>query len=318
MSSRSELYELVEEPSGLESPVLVYWFDGFVDAGRAGGGLVDHLLATLDTEVVARFDVDALIDYRARRPEMRFADGAFQDYDAPELTLRLVRDDVGAPFLLLSGPEPDVRWEAFVSAVTDLIERLGVRLSIGVHGIPNPVPHTRPLSVLTHANRPGLLDESALVDVELRVPGNIASLLEYRLGQSGHDAIGLVARVPHYLAESEYPQSSLTLLRALSASTGLLLPSGELAEAARRTDELVREQVEGNDQVAKVVHALENQYDAFAGGDARGSLIAEQRAVPSADEIGAELEQFLADLDDRPDADDAYPDDDTDEDPGDR
>ncbi|SDS91147.1 proteasome assembly chaperone family protein [Jiangella sp. DSM 45060] len=299
MPSRSELYELVEEPSELESPVLVYWFDGFVDAGRAGGGLVDHLLATLDTEVVARFDVDALIDYRARRPEMRFADGAFQEYDAPELTLRLVRDDVGAPFLLLSGPEPDVRWEAFVAAVTDLVERLGVKLSIGVHGIPNPVPHTRPLSVLTHANRPGLLDESALVDVELRVPGNVSSLLEYRLGQTGHDAIGLVARVPHYLAESEYPQSSLTLLRALSATTGLLLPSGELAEAARRTDELVREQVEGNDQVAKVVHALENQYDAFAGGDARGSLIAEQRAVPSADEIGAELEQFLADLDDR-------------------
>lgn len=299
MPSRSELYELVEEPSELESPVLVYWFDGFVDAGRAGGGLVDHLLATLDTEVVARFDVDALIDYRARRPEMRFADGAFQEYDAPELTLRLVRDDVGAPFLLLSGPEPDVRWEAFVAAVTDLIERLGVRLSIGVHGIPNPVPHTRPLSVLTHANRPGLLDDSALVDVELRVPGNIASLLEYRLGHTGHDAIGLVARVPHYLAESEYPQSSLTLLRALSATTGLLLPSGELAEAARRTDELVREQVEGNDQVAKVVHALENQYDAFAGGDVRGSLIAERRAVPSADEIGAELEQFLADLDDR-------------------
>ncbi|SEE77016.1 proteasome assembly chaperone family protein [Jiangella alba] len=301
MPSRRELYELVEEPSELESPVLVYWFDGFVDAGRAGGGLVDHLLATLDTEVVARFDVDALIDYRARRPEMRFADGAFQEYDAPELTLRLVRDDVGAPFLLLSGPEPDVRWEAFVAAVTDLVERLGVKLSIGVHGIPNPVPHTRPLSVLTHANRPGLLDEAALVDVELRVPGNVSSLLEYRLGQTGHDAIGLVARVPHYLAESEYPQSSLTLLRALSATTGLLLPSGELAEAARRTDELVREQVEGNDQVAKVVHALENQYDAFAGGDARGSLIAEQRAVPSADEIGAELEQFLADLDDRDD-----------------
>ncbi|WP_026875903.1 proteasome assembly chaperone family protein [Jiangella gansuensis] len=300
MADGSDLYELIEAPPELESPVLVYWFDGFIDAGRAGGGLVDHLLATFETELVARFNVDELIDYRARRPEMRFADGAFQDYDAPELTLRLVRDDGGSPFLLLSGPEPDVRWEAFISAVTDLVERLGVRLSIGVHGIPNPVPHTRPLSVLTHANRPGLLDESALVDVELRVPGNVSSLLEYRLGQSGHDAIGLVARVPHYLAESEYPQSSLTLLRALSAATGLLLPSGELVEASRRTDELVREQVEGNEQVARVVHALESQYDAFAGSESRGSLIAEQRAVPSADEIGAELEQFLADLDDDP------------------
>jgi hypothetical protein len=298
MPNGSDLYELVDGRFEYESPVLVYWFDGFVDAGNAGGGLVGHLLATLDHDVVARFDVDALIDYRSRRPEMRFADGAFRDYATPELTLRLLSDDGGSPFLLLSGPEPDVRWEAFIDAVTGLVDRLGVRLTVGIQGIPNPVPHTRPINVLSHATRPELLDGSGLVDVELRVPGNMSSLLEYRLGQAGHDAIGLVARVPHYLAESDYPQSSLTLLRALSSLTGLLLPAGELIEASRRTDELVQEQVEGNEQVAKVVHALESQYDAFTGGETRGNLIAERRAVPTADEIGAQLEQFLAGLDD--------------------
>lgn len=298
MPNGSDLYELIDEPTGLESPVLVYWFDGFIDAGRAGGGLVDHLLESLGHSVIARFDADALIDYRARRPEMRFTDGAFHDYAAPELTLRVVRDDGGSPFLLLSGPEPDVRWEAFISSVIGLIERLGVRLSVGVHGIPNPVPHTRPIGVLSHATRAGLIEGAELVDVDLAVPSSVSSLLEFRLGKAGHDAIGLVAKVPHYLSESEYPQSSLTLLRALSGATGLLLPADELVEASRRTDELVQAQVDGNEQVAKVVHALESQYDAFAGGEVRGSLIAEQRAVPSADEIGAELERFLAELGD--------------------
>ncbi|PSL03659.1 putative ATP-grasp superfamily ATP-dependent carboligase [Haloactinopolyspora alba] len=298
MSNGSDLYEFVGELPEPESPVLVYWFDGFVDAGKAGKGLIDHLLATLDHEVVARFDVDTLIDYRSRRPEMRFADGAFQEYAAPELTLRRVHDDTGSSFLLLSGPEPDVRWEAFAAAVIDLVERLDVRLSVGVQGIPNPVPHTRPIGVLSHATRPELLDGNGMVDVELRVPGNVSSLLEYRLGKAGKDAIGLVARVPHYLAESDYPQASLSLLRALSSVSGLLLPSDDLVEASRRADELVQEQVEGNEQVAKVVHALESQYDAFAGSESRGSLIAEQQAVPSADEIGAELEQFLAELSD--------------------
>ncbi|WP_298322979.1 PAC2 family protein [Haloactinopolyspora sp.] len=296
MPNGTDLYEFVGEQPELESPVLVYWFDGFVDAGHAGGGLVDHLLATLDHQVVARFDVEALIDYRSRRPEMRFADGSFQDYAAPELTLYSVKDDTGSSFYLLSGPEPDFRWEAFASAVIDLVHRLGVRLSVGVQGIPNPVPHTRPISVISHATRPELLDGSALVDVELRVPGNVSSLLEYRLGQAGKDAVGLVARVPHYLADSEYPQASLTLLRALSGVTGLLLPAGYLIEASRRADELVQEQVDGNEQVAQVVHALESQYDAAAGSQGRGGLIAEQRAVPSADEIGAELEQFLAEF----------------------
>lgn len=298
MPNGNDLYEFVGELPELESPVLVYWFDGFVDAGHAGRGLVDQLLATLDHEVVARFDVDTLIDYRSRRPEMRFAEGLFQEYALPQLELRRVEDDTGSAFFLLAGPEPDVRWGAFTEAVVDLIDRLGVRLSVGIQGIPNPVPHTRPISVLSHATRPGLLDGGGLTDVELRVPGNMSSLLEYRLGQAGHDAIGLAARVPHYLAESEYPQASLTLLQAVSSATGLLLPTEELVEASQRADELVQEQVEGNEQVAKVVHALENQYDEFAGTEGRGSLMAEQQVIPSADEIGAELEQFLADQDD--------------------
>jgi hypothetical protein len=42
-----------------------------------------------------------------------------------------------------------------------------------------------------------------------------------------------------------------------------------------------------------VVHALENQYDAFiAGRDS--SLLLEHADLPTADELGAELERFLA------------------------
>lgn len=297
MSRGAELYELIDDAPELDSPVLLYWFDGFVDAGSAGSGLVDHLLSTLDHRVIARFDTDRLIDYRARRPQMIFTEGAFQDYAEPELVLRVVNDDVGSPFLLLSGPEPDVMWDAFTEAVTELIDRFGVRLAVGVHGIPNPVPHTRPIGVIAHATRPGLVPEEQQLGVELRVPGSAAALLELRLGRTGHDALGFVARVPHYLAESDYPHASLALLHAVSSATGLLLPGEELLEAAESADEAVQEQVDGNDQVARIVRALESQYDAFVGGEARGNLMAEQRALPSAEEIGAELERFLADLD---------------------
>jgi hypothetical protein len=51
-----------------------------------------------------------------------------------------------------------------------------------------------------------------------------------------------------------------------------------------------------------VVRALERQYDAYAGGEARGSLLAaaESTDLPSGDEIGAEFERFLAELDEGP------------------
>jgi hypothetical protein len=296
MDDGQRLHEVVGDVS--ETPVMVVFLDGFIDAGHAGGGFVEHVLNSLDHEVVARFDADSLVDYRARRPPMLYSGGRFETYEAPELTLYRVSDDGGSPFLLLTGFEPDVRWEAFVESVIELIDTFGVRLTVNVHGIPNPVPHTRPIGVLSYTSRPDLLPPQPELDADIRVPGTAMSLLAYRLGRSGRDAAGFLARVPHYLAEADFPQAALALLRAVSSATGLLLPTEALLEASDVTDRLVSEQVAANEQVAKVVRALESQYDAFTGGETRGSLIAEQRAIPSADEIGAELEQFLAEIDD--------------------
>lgn len=292
------LYELVDDLPEMDRPVLVHSLYGFMDAGSAGKGLVDHLLSTLDHRVVARFDSDLLVDYRARRPEMLFVEDHFEQYAAPELALRLVRDAAGSSFLLLTGPEPDVQWERFAAAVTGLVERLGVRLTIGVHGIPMAVPHTRPLGVTAHATRRELVTVANPWRGEIRVPSSAASLLELRLGEAGHDALGFVAHVPHYLAEADYPDASLALLRSIAAATGLAIPSDALSEAAGETRKLVQEQVDKSDEVGRVVRALESQYDAYVGGASRGSLLADRSSMPSADEIGAEFERFLADLDD--------------------
>ena len=48
------------------------------------------------------------------------------------------------------------------------------------------------------------------------------------------------------------------------------------------------------EDASAVVKALETQYDAAAGSLIRKSLLAD--STPSADELGAEVEQFLAEL----------------------
>jgi predicted ATP-grasp superfamily ATP-dependent carboligase len=292
------LYELVGDVPELDAPVLVYSLDGFIDAGSAGKGLVDHLLSTLQHRTIARFDADLLVDYRARRPELLFVEDHFDRYAAPELALRLVHDQDGTAFLLLTGPEPDVQWERFAAAVIGLVERLGVRLTIGVHGIPMAVPHTRPLGVTAHATRRELVTVVNPWRGELRLPSSMSSLLELRLGEAGHDAMGFVAHVPHYLAEADYPDASLVLLRSIAAATGLALPTEALSEAAGLTRKLVQEQVDQSEEVGRVVRALESQFDAFVGEANRGSLLSDRVAMPSAEEIGAQVERFLADLGD--------------------
>lgn len=294
--STSGYYDLLEDLPRLESAVLVVWFDGFMDAGHAGAGFVNHVLESQPHHVIAEFDTDRLIDYRARRPTMTFRDGSYQDFDQPRLTLYLVHDDGGSPFFLLAGLEPDILWNGFTAAVVDLIEQLGIRLTVTVHGIPNPVPHTRPIGVLMHASRPGLIPAEQVFDADVRLPGSALGLLALRLAQNGNDVVGIVARVPHYLAESDYPQASLALLRSVNSTTGLLLPADGLVDLSAQADTLVEKEIAGNDQVARVVQALETQYDAFVAGEARGNLMADERAIPTADEIGDEFERFLADI----------------------
>ncbi|MGW2559758.1 PAC2 family protein [Streptomyces sp. NPDC001514] len=285
---------LAQESAGL---VMLYHFDGYIDAGETGEQIVETLLDALPHQVVARFDHDRLVDYRARRPLLTFRRDRWTDYETPTLEVRLVQDATGAPFLLLSGPEPDVEWERFAAAVRQIVERLGVRLSVNFHGIPMGVPHTRPVGITPHGNRTDLMPGHRSPFDEAQVPGSAESLVEYRLMQWGHDVLGVAAHVPHYVARSAYPDAALTALEAITAATGLVLPGvahALRAQAQRTQTEIDRQIGEGDEELVTLVRGLEHQYDAIAGAETRGSLVAEPVDLPSADEIGREFERFLA------------------------
>jgi len=288
-----ELYELLPDRPELDSPVLVQALDGFIDAGSATRLARAHLLEQPGARVVARFDTDSLHDYRARRPVMLFAEDHWESYEAPELAVHLVHDEAGTPFLVLAGPEPDVQWERFVEAVTQIVRALGVRLVVGLNAIPMSLPHTRPVGLIAHGTRRELIEGPEPWVGTVTVPASAGHLLEYRLGQAGIDAVGFAAHVPHYVAQAEFPAAAAALVRQLGVSTGLLLPTAALDEAAARTRVDIDEQVSQSAEVQEVVRALEEQYDSFVAGQDR-SLLAGDAQMPSADELGAELERFLA------------------------
>jgi PAC2 family len=289
------LYEVDSDVPELSGAVLLHHFDGFMDAGTAGGALVEHLLGNYENRVIARFDIDGLLDYRSRRPMMTFVTDHWEDYQAPELVVRLLHDSAGTPFLLLTGPEPDFRWETFVEAVRQLVDRWEVRMTVGFHGIPMGVPHTRPLGVTAHGSRPDLIAAHPSFFNRMQVPGNVSGLLELRLGESGHDSLGFAAHVPHYLTQSTYPAAALVLLDAITNVTQLVLSSTGLAESSARADAEIQRQVAESDQVSEVVASLERQYDAFAdANENKENLLIDPADLPSADELGAELERYLA------------------------
>jgi hypothetical protein len=301
----------VPELSGVSDLTLVLVLDGVLDAGNAAAHAARHL-ADLNTghpspgPVVATFDVDQFHDYRARRPAMSFVRDHYEGYDAPRLAVRLLRDSGGTPYLLLHGPEPDNRWEAFARAFREVVERLGVTRVVSMGSVPMAVPHTRPIAITPHANRADLVPGPSAWRGELRIPSSAQALLEVRLGEWGHDMLGFVAHIPHYLAQLDYPKAAAILLEQVELAGRLTIDLTELHELAREREGEIERYLSSNEEVGEVVHALEQQYDAFQRAEGSGeSLLASDVPLPTGEEFGRQFVQFLAGLDGPNDSNDS-------------
>lgn len=288
----------VPELAGLEQgPVLIHALEGFLDAGSAGAIAARHLHGEDPGRVVASLDVDAFYDYRARRPPLTFAENRYQDYDAPRLVVRVQQDALHTPYLLLSGPEPDSLWEAFARAVRAVIEHFDVRLTVGMGAVPMAVPHTRPVMLTNHATSPDLLVLQNIWSGRIRVPSSAEALLELRLGEWGHAAMGFVAHIPHYVAQFEYPSAAATMLQSVGSVSGLSWDLDPLWRAGEQRMAEIAEHLEDSEEVRSVVAGLEQQYDAFQHQQGDTLPLADEPRLPTGEEIGAEFERFLAGLD---------------------
>ena len=292
-----ELYQLTDDLPDLGQPVLIQALTGFVDAGNATRLAREHLLTTLERRPIATFDVDQLFDYRSRRPVMIFVEDHWESYDAPDAgaapAARRRRDRRSccspARSRTCSGSGS---WPPSPSSIA----RLDVRLTVGLNAIPMAVPHTRPTGVTAHATRRELIAGYEPWLQRVQVPGSVGHLLEFRLGQQGRDALGFAVHVPHYLAQTEYPAAAEVLLTSVSRSTGLLLPDRGAALGRRggpgRDRPADRPDRGGRRRWSRPWRSSTTRSP--GAGARRTCSPPDAGPLPTADELGAELERFLA------------------------
>jgi hypothetical protein len=149
--------------------------------------------------------------------------------------------------------------------------------------------------VTVHANDPTLTVGTQPWVGSLEVPGSLAALLELRLGEQDRPAMGFAAHVPHYLVQAEFPRGALALLQSLSAATGMAVPLDKLRDAAEESDADISIQIASNPENMEAVTTLEEQYDAMMAS--RANQPAGSGALPTDTDIAAQVEAFLAQLD---------------------
>jgi hypothetical protein len=281
-------YEVHTTPV-LSAPVLVVAMEGWLDAGLGAANAAELLMEHPPATPVVTFDADHFLDLRARRPVARIVDGVTTELQWPKTQLRHGHDQAGADVLFLVGPEPDYHWREFVDAVVSLAMRYDVRLVVGLGAFPAPAPHTRPVRLAATAP-PGSADLAAAVGVvhgEIEVPAGVLAALELGMGEAAIPTVSLWARVPHYVSAMPFPMASAALVDGLAAVSGLVLDATVLRAAGDRARSQVDELIAGNPEHSAMVSKLEEAIDASEGNPLG------LEAVPSADELAAELEHFL-------------------------
>ena len=268
----------------LDRPIMLLAMSGWVDAASVGTDAAERIADGGD--VVAAFEPDALFDYRSSRPTLHFSSGDLTDIVWPRLEI-IHRSIEGTDLLLAVGTEPDFRWQELVREFVGLAERYDVSKLVTLGAVPAPVPHTRPVRVVCTTSDVELLrDGDEVMPEELVVPGAAVSVLRQGVADAGLPAIGYWAQVPHYL-QSPFHSGVLALIERIGGQVGVRFPIGDLAVEASTQLEQIDKDLEERDDARQYVERLERVQDE------RPELITPFQEVPSADEIGAEVEKYL-------------------------
>jgi proteasome assembly chaperone (PAC2) family protein len=280
----ASLFELPEHPE-LRDPFMVMHLTGWTDAGLAGETASEFLRSAWNAERLVEFDADELLDFRARRPVVRIANGLVESVTWTGIELWLAKGEPGQrDALLLTGPEPDFRWRGFCDEVVRACTELGVSEVYGLGAFPAPAVHTDPVQIIGTSADPELATRLTVVPAIVELSAGVQTMLEHRLHKAGFPTLGIWARVPPYLAGGAHPPAALALVRTLILLSGLDIETTELEMAAAEHLEQVDMAVQERPQIAELIEQIRS----VAGDEEPGM------GVPSGDEIAAELERFLS------------------------
>jgi hypothetical protein len=275
---------LATPPPTLRRPALIVALEGFVDAGAVAASAGAFLRHRWRSEPVARFDRDALIDYRARRPTAVVDSGRLRRVEWPDLELFCAEVEGPQDAALLLGPEPDMRWMEFGEQVRAACRTLGIEQVIGLGAYPAASPHTRPVRILKAGNEAAdhLFTDTQVIS-GYTGPVGAGTALQEVFDTAGIPAVGLWAEVPHYISGSPNPAGALALVHLVAQELQTQVDTTELEAAATHHFEQVAEAVADHPDAAEMIAALELVYD--EGG--------REQELPTGEDIANEIERFL-------------------------
>ncbi|MDN5563163.1 MAG: PAC2 family protein [Luteococcus sp.] len=266
--------------TNLRNPVVIMAFEGWNDASDAATSAIDHIGLSYDTDVVFEIDGEEYYDFQMNRPRVSITESTERDIEWPAVQIavaHLPERDV----VLVSGPEPNLKWRSFTSALVSAIRTVDPAMVVVLGAMLTDSPHSRPLPVTGTANDVRLATTLGLEPSNYEGPTGIVGILDDGLRRAGMPVVSLWAQVPHYVSDSPNPKATLALLVRIEDLLDTPLVLGELPELAQAWERGVDELASEDPDVAEYIRRLE--------------AVQDEEDLPAAtgDSIAAEFQRYL-------------------------
>lgn len=281
----------------LSDPIMVVMMSGWIDAANSARAACDALIEESSASPFAELDDDCYLDFRARRPTMELRDGHHSTLDWQRTLLSYGTDQTQQDMVILSGPEPDMRWHQFARTVTSVAQQMGVTKMIHLGAYPFATPHTRPSRLSVSSPSEDMLATVPYLRSSVDVPAGIASALEQSLHNIDIPTLGLWAQVPHYLGQTSYAAASVALLDGLREVTGIVCDATELRAEVITQSKRFKKLIGTNAEHSEMLRSLEELYDDNDGSTETTETAGPSLEIMSGDELAAEFQQFLREQD---------------------
>jgi hypothetical protein len=281
----SDVLELeIDDLGPLRSPVMLIALTGLFDISGAATTALDQFAPADTALTIGAIDPDPFYDFTLERPQVEFDEGELRITRWPENEFDVVRGRGDRDLVVLVGVEPHLGWRTYSACITHVAQQLRCEAVVTVGSAAEAVPHTRTPQVTGSTTDSDLARRLGIGQPTYQGVTGVVGVIQTDLAAAGIPSVSLRVGIPHYLMNAEHPQAVGALQTHLAHVLSVEPPEhgAEFADEVRKWRGLHDEVANGDVQLQMYVKMLEHEVDRRA-----------EAAIPSADDLGAQFEEFL-------------------------
>lgn len=256
---------------------MIVAFDGWNDAGEAASLAIKHLLELWAGDEVVTITSDEYYDYQVNRPRITVTEEGAREIGWPTTRFTAsVTPSGDRQIIFVRGPEPNMRWRAFVEEIISLAHDFDVASVVTMGSLLADAPHSRPVPITMIASDADMAQQLGLEPSRYEGPTGIVGVLAHAVATAGITGVSIWAAIPHYVAHGPNPKGTLALLEKLEELLGEEIGTADLPERAASWQTTVDEMASDDTDISEYVARLEEAVDTTSRPEATGDAIAKE------------------------------------------